>query len=83
MFNHEPLRNRKLLLHKWQIKRIIKRINEKSYTCIPLQVYVLGNRIKLESALVKGKKKYDRKEDIKRRDMKRDLDKQMKELQRH
>ena len=80
--NHDPVRNRKLLLHKWQINRITKKINEKGFTCIPLQVYVLRNRIKIEIALVKGKKEYDRKADIKRRDMKRDLEKQMKELNR-
>lgn len=77
--SHEPLRRRKLLLHRREIDRIAAKMAEKGLTCVPLAVYLSGSRVKLEMALARGKKKFDKREDIKRRDAKRDLERTMKE----
>ncbi len=76
--NHEPLRSRKLLLNKFEIKRLAKKINERGLTLIPLQIYFKNGRVKVKIGLAKGKKLYDKREDIKRRDIKRDLDREKK-----
>jgi len=72
--NHEPLRTRKLLLHKQEIKRLYNKVNEKGHTLVPLKLYFKGGKVKLSIALVKGKRQYDKREAIKSRDEKRDLD---------
>jgi SsrA-binding protein len=72
-FNHEPVRERKLLLHRSEIRKLHAKAREKGLTLIPLQVYLHKGRVKIEIGLVRGKKFYDKKEDIKRRDMSRDL----------
>jgi SsrA-binding protein len=77
--NHEPLRPRKLLLHKQEIKRLYGKVNEKGLSLIPLKVYFKGGKVKLSIGLAKGKRKYDKREEIKRRDAKRDLDRMKKE----
>lgn len=77
--NHEPLRPRKLLLHKQEIKRLYGKVNEKGLSLIPLKVYFKGGRVKIAIGLAKGKRKYDKREEIKRRDAKRDLDRMKKE----
>jgi SsrA-binding protein len=69
--NHDPLRPRKLLLHKHEIKRLYGKVNEKGHTLIPLRLYFKGGKVKIVLALVKGKRKYDKREAIKRRDEQR------------
>jgi len=76
--NHEPLRARKLLLNKAEIKRLIKKIKERGLTLIPLKVYFKNSNIKVRIGLAKGKKLYDKREDIKKRDIKRDMDREKK-----
>jgi SsrA-binding protein len=77
-FNHDPRRDRKLLLHKREIDRLIGRIQIRGYTLIPAKIYFKDRRAKVEIALAKGKKAYDRREDIKRREAEREMDKVFK-----
>jgi SsrA-binding protein len=72
--NHEPERLRKLLLHRREIDKIIGQFKEKGLTMVPLKIYFKEGRAKVEVALVKGKKSIDKREDIKKRDVKRQLD---------
>ncbi len=76
--NHDSLRTRKLLLHRYEIKRLIGKIREKGYTLIPLKIYFKNSKIKVLIGLGKGKKLYDKRESIKKKDMKRDLDRERK-----
>jgi len=78
ILNHDPLRERKLLLHKREIRRLIGKVNEKGLTMIPLNMYFRNGRAKVELALVKGKKSYDKKEVIRKRDQKRELEREMR-----
>lgn len=77
--NHAPLRTRKLLLKNSEIKRLYGKVNEKGYSLIPLNIYFRGGKAKMTLALAKGKRKYDKRESIRQRDEKRDLDRQRKE----
>ncbi len=77
--NHDPLRTRKLLLHKHEIKRLYGKVNERGYSLIPLQLYFRSGKVKIRLALAKGKRKHDKRETIRRRDEQRDLDRQRKE----
>lgn len=77
--NHEALRPRKLLLHKQEIKRLYGKVKEKGLALVPLKVYFKGGRIKVSIALAKGKRLYDKREAIKKRDEKRVLDREKKE----
>ncbi len=77
--NHEPERPRKLLLHKQEIKRLYGKVNEKGFSLIPLRVYFKSGKAKVVIALVKGKQKYDKREAIKRKDAKRELDRAKKQ----
>ena len=77
--NHDPLRTRKLLLHRQEIKRLYSKVNEKGHTLVPLKLYFKGGKVKLSLALAKGKRRYDKREAIKRRDEKRDLDRARKQ----
>jgi len=72
--NHDPLRPRKLLLHKYEIKRLYGKVNEKGYALVPLKVYFKAGKVKVTLALAKGKRKHDKRETIRRRDQKRELD---------
>lgn len=72
-FAADPKRKRKLLLHKGEIIRIAKRVSEKGLTLIPLKVYFKNNRVKVELGICKGKKLYDKREDIAKRDMEREM----------
>ena len=74
IFNVDSLRIRKLLLHKSEIIKINEKLKLQGYTLIPLQVYFKNGKIKVEIGLCKGKKLYDKREDIKKKDMKRDMD---------
>ena len=76
--NHDPLRVRKLLLHKQEIKRLSAKVNEKGHSLIPLKLYFKDGRAKLTIALAKGKRRYDKRDAIKRRDEQRDLDRDLK-----
>jgi SsrA-binding protein len=77
--NHDPLRPRKLLLHKREIKRLYGKVNEKGFTLVPLKIYFKDGKVKITLALVKGKRKYDKREAIRRRDEKREMDRARKE----
>lgn len=74
-FNHDPLRPRKLLLHKREIKRLIGKVQQRGYTLIPLSIYFIRGKAKVELALAKGKKLYDRREELKRKIMEREFEK--------
>lgn len=77
--NHEPLRPRKLLLHKREINKLYGKVNEQGQTLIPLRIYFKGGKVKLALALARGKRKYDKRDAIRRRDEKRELDRARKE----
>jgi SsrA-binding protein len=72
-FNHDPERPRKLLLHKQEIKRLIGKTQEKGLTLIPTRMYFTHGKVKVELGLGKGKKHYDKREDLKRRSAQRDI----------
>lgn len=78
IFNKDPLRVRKLLLHREQIRKLIGSSAEKGYTIVPLQVYFSDGRAKLEIGLAKGKKLYDKRQDIAKKDQKREAEKELK-----
>jgi SsrA-binding protein len=78
-FNHEPMRKRKLLLHRHEINRMRGRVEEKGLTLIPLKLYFKKGRAKIEIALAKGKREYDRRQDIAKRDARRDMERDLKE----
>ncbi len=71
-FGHDPLRPKKLLLHKREIKRLIGKVKERGLTLVPIRVYLKGHLVKVELALVRGKRKYDKREEIKRRELERE-----------
>ncbi|MDJ0915730.1 MAG: SsrA-binding protein SmpB [Desulfobacterales bacterium] len=77
--NHDPLRPRKLLMHRHEIKRLYGKVNEKGYALVPLKLYFKNGKVKMVLALVKGKRKYDKRETIRRRDEQRDLERAKKE----
>jgi SsrA-binding protein len=76
--NHDPLRPRKLLLHHHEIKKLYGKVNEKGYALIPLKLYFRSGKVKLTLALAKGKQLHDKRETIRRRDQKRELDRERK-----
>lgn len=77
--NHDPLRPRKLLLHKYEIKKLYGKVNEKGYALVPLRVYLKNGKAKIVLGLARGKRKVDKREAIKRRDEKRDLERAKKD----
>lgn len=81
-FNHEPLRTRKLLMHKQEIVRLFGKTREKGFTLVPLKVYFKNGRAKLELGLASGKHNYDKRQDLAARAAKRDIERAMKERQR-
>ena len=78
IFNKDPRRTRRLLMHKREIMRLFGRIKQDGYSLIPLSIYFKGPRVKLEIGLAKGKKLYDKREASARRDAKREMDRVMK-----
>ncbi len=76
--NHAPLSRRKLLLHQHEIKKLYGKVNEMGFSLIPLKVYFINGKAKIEIALAKGKRKYDKRETIRKRDEKRDLDRALR-----
>jgi SsrA-binding protein len=81
-FNHEPTRPRKLLLHRREISRIDGLIRQKGMTLVPLKIYFKGRRAKVELGVARGKKSYDKREDIAKRDAQRDIERAMKSRSR-
>ena len=79
IFNRDPLRERKLLLHKKEILRLFGLMKLQGYTLIPLSIYFKGSMVKVQVGLCRGKKLYDKREDAARRDMRRDAERAMKE----
>ncbi len=80
IFPPDELRSRKLLLHKQEIRRLIGKSKEKGLTVIPLRMYFKGQRVKVEIALARGKKAYDKKQTAKERDVKRDMERQLADM---
>ncbi len=78
--NHDPLRSRKLLLHKNEIKKLIGKVNERGFTIVPLKLYFKNGKIKVQIGLAKGKKLYDKRESIKQKDMNRELERERKNI---
>jgi SsrA-binding protein len=75
--NHEPRRRRKLLLHRREIDRLVGKIREKGYTIVPLSLYEKQGRVKVELALVHGKQQHDRRDDVRKREAQREIDRAM------
>lgn len=73
IFNHNPDRPKKLLLHSEEIKKLIRKVDEKGYTLIPISIYLKDGRVKLSLGVCKGKKQYDKRDTIKNRDVERDI----------
>ena len=78
IFNKDPLRTRKLLLHKAEIHKLMGQSKEKGYTIVPLKVYFKDSLVKVEIGLARGKKLYDKRQDIAKKDQKRDAEKEFK-----
>lgn len=78
-FGHEPLRPRKLLLHRKEIARLVSRVRERGYTVVPLQMYLKGGIAKVEIALARGKKQYDKRDAIADRESERNVKRALKE----
>jgi SsrA-binding protein len=81
-YGHEPLRPRKLLLHRREINRLISRVTERGYTIVPTRLYLKDGRAKVEIALARGKRKYDKRQDISKRDAQREIERALKERHR-
>jgi len=79
IYNHPPLRPRKLLLHKKEIRRLQRKVEEKGLTLIPLKVYFKDGKAKVEIALARGKKFYDKRTDIAKRDAEREMERTLRE----
>ena len=76
--NHEPLRERKLLLHKKEIKKLLGKVSERGFSLIPLKMYFKNGKVKVEMALARGKKTYDKREAIKKKDQRREMERMAK-----
>lgn len=79
IFNRDPMRVRRLLMHKREINRLFGVVKQQGYSLIPLSLYFKGSRVKVQVGLCRGKKLYDKREDAARRDMKREAERAMKE----
>ena len=82
IFNKDPLRVRKLLMHKREIMRLFGQLKQQGLTLIPLSIYFKGSLVKVQVGLCKGKKLYDKREDMAKRDAKRDIERNLKEQNR-
>ncbi len=78
LFNRDPLRPKKLLLHRSEINKMLGKIAERGYTLVPLRVYFKGSLVKVEVGLAKGKKLYDKRQDIAKKDQRREFEKEFK-----
>ncbi len=79
IFNKDPLRARKLLLHKSEIMKLLTKVTEKGMTLVPLQVYFKGSLVKVEIGLARGKKLYDKRNDIAKKDQRREVEREFKQ----
>ncbi len=77
--SHTPERPRKLLLHRWEMRRLLGKLQERGFTLVPVRLYFRDEHAKVELALAKGKKKYDKRETIKRREQEREMDRARKQ----
>lgn len=82
IFNKDPMRVKKLLMHKREIMRLFGLVKQQGYSLIPLSLYFKGSRVKLQLGLCKGKKLYDKRDDMAKRDAQRDIDRSLKERNR-
>ncbi len=82
IFNRDPIRPRKLLLHRRELNRLFGLVKQQGITLVPLQVYFKGPRVKVEVGLCRGKKLYDKRDDMAKRDAQRDIDRAMKDRSR-
>lgn len=82
IFNRDPLRPRKLLLHRRELNRLFGLVKQQGVTLIPLQVYFKGSRVKLEVGVCRGKKLYDKRDDAAKKDAKRDIDRALRDRNR-
>jgi len=82
IFNKDPLRDRKLLLHRYEINKLIGSIQQKGMSLVPIELYFKNGKVKLELGLGKGKKLYDKREDLAKRDAMREIDRRIKESSR-
>ncbi|MCD6170219.1 MAG: SsrA-binding protein SmpB [Candidatus Latescibacteria bacterium] len=78
IYNHDPLRAKKLLLHRSQIKRLIGKVQQRGFTLVPLRVYFRNGMAKVELAVAKGKKSYDKRQDIAKREAQREMERELK-----
>ena len=78
IFNRDPMREKRLLMHKREIMKLHGLVSQKGYTLIPLRIYFVGSRLKMEIGLCKGKKLYDKRDSMAKRDADRDIEKAMK-----
>src|SRR5947209_17415907 len=81
-YNHEPLRDRKLLLHRDEINTLMGRVRQRGYTIVPLQLYLKNGRAKVELGLARGKREFDKRESIARREAQREIDRSLRERNR-
>lgn len=81
-FNHEPLRTRKLLMHRYEINKLVGKTQEKGFTLVPLKLYFTRGKAKVQLGLATGKKTYDKRQDIAERDAKREMDRAFREKQK-
>lgn len=82
IFNRDPMRERKLLMHRSEINRLYGLVRQQGYTLIPLSLYFKGSLVKMQLGLCRGKKLYDKRDDAAKRDAKREIDRALKERQR-
>jgi len=78
VFNKDPMRTRRLLLHKYEINKLIGYVQQKGYTLIPLSIYLKGSLVKVQLAIAKGKELHDKRHDIAERDAKREMERQFR-----
>lgn len=79
IFNRDPLRHKKLLLHKSEIRKLIGQVKQDGYSLVPLSVYLKGSKVKVALGVCKGKKLYDKRDDLAKKDAKRSMDRAFKE----
>ncbi len=77
-FNHEPVHDRKLLMHRHEIKRLIGKVQEKGFTLVPLRLYFKNGKVKVELGLARGKAKYDKRHSIQKREVEREIQREWK-----
>ena len=82
IFNKDPMRDRRLLLHKFQIANLAKYVTQSGYTMVPLSLYLKNGRVKVNIAVVRGKKNYDKRDALREKDAKRTIERELKDRYR-